>query len=48
MTHLYWDFIDRHQDIYEKGRQPYILSNLRKIDIEKIRSLKAQFIQNHI
>lgn len=51
MTHLYWDFVDRHQDLYAGWRTPYILSNLKKIDIEKIRLMKAQYrerLKTHI
>lgn len=45
MTHLYWDFVDRNQDIFRKWRTPYVLSSLAKIDIEKIKKAKAAFIQ---
>jgi deoxyribodipyrimidine photolyase-related protein len=43
MTALYWDFVDRNTSLFESGRNPYILSNLRKIDIEKVRALKTNF-----
>jgi deoxyribodipyrimidine photolyase-related protein len=45
MTHLYWDFVDRHQEIFASWRTPYILSTLAKVDIEKIRKAKEKFIQ---
>lgn len=45
MTHLYWDFVDRNQSLFNKGRTPYILSTLSKIDIQKIRIMKQKFIQ---
>lgn len=45
MTHLYWDFVDRHQEVFASGRTPYILSTLAKIDIEKIRKAKEIFIR---
>ncbi len=44
MTHLYWDFVDRNQSLFSKGRTPYILSTLSKIDIEKVRQAKQIFI----
>jgi deoxyribodipyrimidine photolyase-related protein len=44
MTHLYWDFVDRNQDIFQRWRTPYILSTLAKIDIDKIRREKKKFI----
>lgn len=44
MTHLYWDFVDRNRDIFQKGRTPYVLSSLAKIDIENVRRLKAEFL----
>jgi hypothetical protein len=45
MTHLYWDFIDRNQAIFSRGRTPYVLSTLVKVDIEKIRKAKAIFVR---
>ena len=45
MTHLYWDFVDRNQEIFQKWRTPYVLSTLAKIDIEKIRKAKEIFIR---
>jgi deoxyribodipyrimidine photolyase-like uncharacterized protein len=45
MTHLYWDFVDRNQDIFSRGRTPYVLSTLAKIDIEKIRIAKEKFVR---
>ena len=44
MTHFYWDFVDRNQSLFSKGRTPYILSTLAKIDIDKIREAKKKFI----
>ncbi len=45
MTHLYWDFVDRNQEIFASWRTPYILSTLAKVDIEKIRKAKEKFVQ---
>jgi deoxyribodipyrimidine photolyase-like uncharacterized protein len=45
MTDMYWDFVDRNQDIFRKGRTPYVLSTLAKVDIEKIRTMKEKFVQ---
>lgn len=45
MSHLYWDFVDRNQAIFQKWRTPYVLSTLAKVDIEKVRKAKAQFIR---
>ena len=45
MTHLYWDFVDRNQAIFQKWRTPYVLSTLAKVDIEKIRKAKDIFVR---
>ncbi len=45
MTHLYWDFVDRNQTIFQKWRTPYILPTLAKVDIEKVRLAKELFIR---
>jgi deoxyribodipyrimidine photolyase-related protein len=45
MTHLYWDFVDRNQEIFSRWRTPYVLSTLAKVDIEKIRKAKEMFIR---
>lgn len=42
MNYLYWNFIDQHRDLFK--RQPYIVSNLNKMDIEKIRQQAQEFI----
>jgi deoxyribodipyrimidine photolyase-like uncharacterized protein len=42
MNYLYWNFIDQHRDLFK--RQPYIVSNLNKMDIEKMRQQAQEFI----
>lgn len=42
MNYLYWNFIDQHRDLFK--RQPYIVSNLAKMDIEKMRQQAQDFI----
>ena len=44
MTHLYWSFIERNKHLFQTGRTPYILSTLRKLDIEKIETAKKAFL----
>lgn len=42
MNYLYWNFIDKHRDLF--NRQPYIVSNLNKVDIDQIRKQAKDFI----
>jgi deoxyribodipyrimidine photolyase-like uncharacterized protein len=42
MNYLYWNFIDKHRELFK--RQPYIVSNLAKIDIEEMRKQANDFI----
>lgn len=46
MNYLYWNFIDKHRDLFK--RQPYIASNLNKIDVELIRKQAQEFIDGVI
>ena len=43
MNYLYWNFIDQHRTLF--ARQPYIVSNLKKIDIEQVRKQAQEFIE---
>lgn len=43
-NYLYWNFVDENKEIFKKTRQPFIVKNLEKIDIEKIKVLKEKFI----
>ncbi len=42
MNYLYWNFIDQHRDLFK--RQPYIVSNLSKMNIEQIKQQAQEFI----
>jgi len=42
MNYLYWNFIDKHRDLFK--RQPYIVSNLDKMDVAEIRRQASEFI----
>lgn len=40
---LYWDFVDENKEIFKKTRQPFVVKNLEKVDIEIIKKLKKEF-----
>lgn len=40
---LYWNFVDKNKEIFQKTRQPFVVKNLEKIDIEIIKKLKKEF-----
>jgi len=40
-NYLYWAFVDRNKTAFE-GRQPFVISNLKKIDVEKVQELKSK------
>lgn len=46
MNYLYRNFVDRHRDLF--ARQPYIVSNLNKVDIELIRKQAKEFIESMV
>ncbi len=46
MNGLYWNFVDDRQDIFKKGRQPFILNQLPKIDLEALQKQKTKFLQS--
>ncbi|NDK10248.1 hypothetical protein GW846_05740 [Candidatus Gracilibacteria bacterium] len=43
-NYLYWAFVDRNKTAFE-GRQPFVISNLKKIDVEKVQELKSKFMK---
>lgn len=43
-NYLYWAFVDENKKDFE-GRQPFVLKNLEKIDIQKVRELKEKFLE---
>ena len=43
-NYLYWNFVSDNKETFEKGRQQFVVKNLEKIDIEKVRELKDLFI----
>lgn len=44
-NYLYWNFVDDQKEVFQKGRQQFVLKNLEKIDIQKIKTLKASFLK---
>ncbi len=42
-NYLYWDFVDNNKEIFKKTRQPFVVKNLEKVDIEVIKKLKREF-----
>jgi deoxyribodipyrimidine photolyase-related protein len=44
MNYLYWNFIDQHRELFK--RQPYIVKNLDKIDIDQMRLQAKAFIDS--
>lgn len=44
MNYLYWAFVDENREVFEKGRQQFVVKNLEKIDIKKIRELQKKFV----
>ena len=45
-NYLYWNFIDKHRDLFK--RQPYIVWNLSRIDVEKVRKQAKEYIEQTI
>jgi deoxyribodipyrimidine photolyase-related protein len=43
LNYLYWDFVSQNKTAFEK-RQPFIVKNLVKIDLEKVREQKERFL----
>lgn len=46
-NYMYWNFVDENKEIFKKTRQPFIVKNLEKIDIKKIKNLKEKSINNN-
>jgi len=47
-NYLYWNFVYDNKKIFETTRQPFIVRNLEKIDIEKIKQQQAKFAKKHL
>jgi len=43
-NYLYWAFVEKNTESFE-GRQPFVISNLKKIDREKVKELKEKFMK---
>lgn len=46
-NYLYWSFVHENKETFEKWRQQFVVNNLKKIDIEKVKELKEKFIKKH-
>ena len=44
-NYLYRNFVDEKKDLFIKGRQPFIVNNLVKIDMKIIREQVKKFIK---
>jgi|GEM_PF-2236934 len=44
MNYLYRNFVDTHRALFK--RQPYVVSNLQKVDLQQIRLEAQQFIDS--
>ena len=44
-NYLYWNFVSDNKETFEKGRQQFVVKNLEKIDVDKIRELKKTFLE---
>lgn len=45
-NYLYWCFVADNREIFEKGRQQFVVKNLEKVDIERCRELKEKFFNS--
>ncbi len=48
MNYLYWNFVSDNKTIFEKTRQPFVVRNLEKVDIEKIKQQQQKFAKKHL
>ena len=46
LNYLYWNFVDENKEVFEKWRQHFVLKNLERVDIWKLRKLKERFMEN--
>jgi deoxyribodipyrimidine photolyase-related protein len=44
-NYLYWNFVHENKEVFQKTRQPFVVKNLEKIDIEKIKLMKKYYIE---
>lgn len=45
-NYLYWSFVDENKEVFERWRQQFVVNNLQKVDIQKIKKLKESFTQS--
>jgi len=46
-NYLYWSFVSENIDTFKKTRQPFVVKNLEKIDIEAVKKLKEKFLNKN-
>jgi deoxyribodipyrimidine photolyase-related protein len=46
-NYLYWNFVSEHKEVFQKTRQPFVVKNLEKVDIEKINEIKKYYIEKN-
>ena len=44
MNYLYWNFVNAQREEFVRGRQPFILNQLPKLDLTRLQEQKAQFL----
>ena len=42
-NYLYWNFVEENKEVFQKTRQPFVVKNLEKVDIEKIKEIKKYY-----
>ncbi len=45
LNYLYWNFVDKHKGVFQKWRQHFVLKNLEKVDIQRVRELSKKFLE---
>lgn len=45
-NYLYWNFVHENKEVFQKTRQPFVVKNLEKIDIDKIKEIKKYYNEN--
>lgn len=43
-NYLYWSFVSDNKETFEKWRQQFVVKNLEKVDLVKIKELKEKFL----
>ena len=44
-NYLYWAFVDENKETFKRVRQSFVVKNLEKIDIQRVRELKKEFLR---